>query len=359
MTKKIPLIISLLVFGLTGLTGNIVPISAYAEADITKKDYWTFEEALAIDQKYQKIINDLCHGDFECKEQYYIDHIDIDSEYRLSENFHHQQILLTSINPSTSKFAIYQGFRDEMEMMFFEDNSPDHFTAIYLAWLEPGVIEPIQEYSWLNNPGYPYFVRDFKNGLASPGTHFVLNDGEVISGENWFMPGTVKEFTAINHDLSLNTSGRIQFTTYSGQNDIIGVFDYSSCLGSPDYQEGMECKIMLDEFGSYLYVPTTVNSDSNETADGDTTTIRESNPQETVAVTTSESITELLSPETGSVGHEYESSNSKLASKINFPWWLGALLGLNFLVLLWLFLPIGLEKTKKRKKSLDKIKSLR
>lgn len=354
MTKKIPLAISTLIFGLAGLTGNLAPMSAYAEADAVKKDYWTFEEVLVIDQKYQKIIDDLCHGDFECKEQYFIDHIDTDSEYRLSDGFHHQQILLTSINPSTNELSIYQGFRDEMEMMFFEDNSPDHFTAIYLAWLEPGIVEPLEEYSWLENPGYPYFVRDFKNGLASPGTHFVLNDGEAISGENWFMPGTVKDFTAINRDLSLNVSGRIQFTTYSGRNDIIGTFDYSDCLESPDYQEGMECKIMFDEFGGYFYMPTTVSLDSDSNSDGtagsDTAKIQESNPQDTATIVAAESITEPRSPETGSVGHEYESSGSELANKINFPWWLGALLVLNFLVLLWLFLPNKLEKIQKSKK---------
>jgi hypothetical protein len=45
--------------------------------------------------------------------------------------------------------------------------------------------------------------------------------------------------------------------------------------------------------------------------------------------------------------------------KINFPWWLGVILGLNGLVLIWLFLPTGTAKPKKTKKSLDKMKRLR
>ncbi len=368
MRRKILLIASTLILG--AVFALTIPLKTYAE-ESPIKDYWTFSEVLEITQKYNQILSDLCHKDFDCEIQYDAEHGGMDTEYDLAQGFKRSGLLLTSINPQTGKFSLYQNPPDIDPMMaLMEDESPDHITSLYLAWTEPDVPEVFADLSWLNI-GRPYFVRDFQTGVPSRGTHFVLEAGDTISGEDWLIPESEQEFAALEGNLLLNKTGRVQFVSYRGTNDVVGIFDYSSCLTSPDYQEGMTCSLIFGVDGLVSYLPTELITEPIIESVTEPTT--EQPAVELAPEPTAESIIEELALEpslelkrivvatqapniprvgTASVSDDRSvdlSPNIPLAAETyalapraksdDFPWWLVILPTMTAIFIAWWFIP--------------------
>ena len=260
MRKKILPIISTLILGL-------VPFgSASATTVIDGVEYWSVTEMVALDRVYEQEVREHCpRSNFESIDEYYycIDNyrfersIDpetgewiYDSMNMLLESFQYSgDFFITSINPSTGQVrALYHDLNwPSGGTVFDEKLTLDHF---HLFWSEeaPNFVKVY------------YTPRDFANGEGSELDHIIYFGDEATNGRNWFVVDREVELPVLE-PIDIEKS-RATYYFYSdavneaGQNhaSIAGMIDFSSCLNSPRYEEGMECRYMFSsEEGTGFY----------------------------------------------------------------------------------------------------------
>ena len=126
--------------------------------------------------------------------------------------------------------------------------------------------------------------------------------------------------------------------------------DYSSCVNSLNYVEGMECRMIFDETGNWSYYPfypeepkTAENSISD--LGGETIIYASTMSEEELGATTEV----VNAPNTGTTTAPQE-------KQTGLPWWMSLIFSVGCATTLWLFWP---KSRKKSKKSVDKPKQMR
>ena len=352
--KKLPIILlSILIAAFINNSGA----QQKAFADESAKTYWTIPELLEFKKTADLAMETECADNYRCKEEFYYNHADEDARYIALEMFTWHKFMLTAINPAAETFRVFYINEDRNMAQLSSHYQAPGLAEFFLAWVSeslPG--NPASDFRWLAyNEHYPTHLAS--NGDIISATHIMVDENEETQGDNWFTPNTEIEYSAAGHDIIENTRHILYFSIKETNNGrSMGSLDYRSCF-EPDrgYQDGMECRIVFHSDGSTSYYPFStkpVNNDIQEETSVDTSENEGDNPTTTVTTTTNTNF--VKTPNTGEFTLPAEEKKT-----VEFPWWLGAIIGLNVLVLIWLFLPIGVEKPKKSKKGIDKIKRLR
>ena len=355
--KKIPIfVLSILFLGL--LFGPSQPShAAIFENDTT---WWTVEELLEFYPEVEAEKDAECGDNQDCQMEFNFSMIERGPKYSALSNLLEGQFWITSINPTTGTIKVLF-FDDDMMLKRMGIEEKLTIENLYIGWTE----------TWLGHGYYHNFVTPFDDTML--GVHQLFNSETEDTG--LVVPWQENEFPMLEPDISGNTSGVLYYTIYAEDEmfNAQGTFNYSSCLNTPEYQEGTECKMYVsgDQWVSY-FPPRDATVENNPSegfgeidADepttieitgisGNTNIKQQEETKGTIDLQELQSLqksgikTVPKAPHTG----EYDAiSNSYKA--INFPWWLTILIVLGGATLLWFFWP------KKSKKSLDKNKRVR
>lgn len=349
MPKKILLLLIALSIGTLSMT---VPKTALA--DESSQSVWTLEEMSALKAEVDAEDDLICAGDWMCKEDLRFGRLEGDEGkiYRALEEFNMSDFIISSINPSSETINLY--FQDEdwmMRTMGMDESRK--LTEVYAFWLEDGMIGSAKDTIDIYN-----YSEDVKNGILVDGLHPIVSRSEEKDGVDWFPPRTEVQFSVESSDLASNKEGIIYFTV-NANGLIIGLKDYSECINSPDYAEGMECRIAFSDSGP-LYIP--LSSDDVDLPVDDSTSdlkyyIVEKRLSFSDAYGGPVSATAakrdidsgLKAPDTGT----YTYPTEVCSKEINMPWWLIVAILAGNALLIWWFMPSRQKSTKKCQKSLD------
>lgn len=361
MRKKIiPLTISTLSLSL----GLLIPPSvAWAEEERT---YWTFDEMTTFSSEVEVEIAAACGEDPMCADMYLWNQ---DGDiYRALMNYNSHPLTITSINPSTGVLKAYYYNNPKYTGI----PQPSNLSNLYIA-------------QYRNGYGGAFYY-DLEHGTLNPDSiQLLVEEYESVNGPGWLTQKTEVEFSTQGFSTADNAEKYLQ-TFYRTDNggSVSDIAFLERCLESPDYQEGMECRVVYDRNGQF-YLPfaaeTLVEESANNAIDANDSQNNESNSS--TGESTNENNNSLDDREgfggldNGITINEIASSNTN-ASQIGnaviinpdssistpntgvptnqnnateFPWWLGAIFALGVLTLVWFFWPNHKKSPKLPKKS--------
>lgn len=342
MGKKIPLLISTLI-----ALGSSSMATLPVWADETKQTYWTISELQSLSAKVDAEIDATCQAEdyednflrFMCVQDY-LDTKDEDI-YHAFNNFQSYPFYISAINPGKGTIRVFYSGEDAYSKYMDPDFSLGTLADLYIVQFDRNTSSD--------------FIGDLDNSISNPHTHTLVYEKQNVNGEGWFPSGVEVEFRTPELVASLQREEALQFfyTTSSGAS-YIDPYNFASCVESLDYRDGMECRLIFKR-DRYVYIPviaedtnnTTALDTSKEDSEGYGATVVEpaqvsiaddaTQDAENYPVTSAE--TTIKTPNTGAYTQDSDSEG--------FPWWLGVIIGLNVLVLIWLFLPIREQKRKK------------
>ena len=378
--RKIPtLLLSALMLSTLLYQGK--PVSAAMEENGTT--WWTVEELLDFYPEVEAEKNAKCGDDEWCKTDFIFGLYEKGGKYSALKNLIDNQIWITSVNPATETIKVLYFDRD----MIFGHTGIDeeiHLRHLYIGWME----------NW-NGQIYNYDHERFTNG-SMIGNHPMYEGSSFIDGPDWIPAWEEVELSVANSNLVDNTHGKIDYAVYAENNmyNAQGYFDISTCLNSPDYEIGTECKMYVsgDQWVSYfppresIIEPnnnivtepidaTEPNNDGTgliDTTWPDTNTDLEPiNNSDAINISTQQELVveeengvrpilmvpnnSLASPKTPETGQN--TGNREYSTEM--PWWITMLSTIGLLLILWWFLPtkneiIRKKVEKNRKKVLTK-----
>ena len=346
MPKKILLLLIALSISTLSMT---VPKTAFAEEP--SQSVWTLEEIAAFKAEVDAEDDLICAGDWTCKEDLRFGRLEGDEGkiYRALEEFNMSDFIISSINPSSGTISLY--FQDEdwmMRTMGMDESRK--LTEVYAFWLEDGMIGPAKDTIDIYN-----YSGDVKDGIFVDGLHPLISKNEEKDGTDWFPSRTEVQFSVEGSDLVNNREGIIYFTV-NANGLIIGLKDYSECINSPDYAEGMECRIVFSHSGP-LYVPFS-SDDVDLPVDDSASDLKYYIVEKRlsfsdayggpVSATAAKRDTDsgLKAPNTGAYAYPAE----VCSKEINMPWWLIAAILAGNALLIWWFMPSRQKKYEKMPK---------
>lgn len=358
-------------------THPVAPMTVLEENGTT---WWSVEELLNFNQEVEAEKEAECGDNQDCRMEFGWSMIERGPKYSALNNLLEGQFWVTSVNPAaeTVKVLFYD---DDMMLRHMGIEEKLEIEHLYLGWFD----------EWRGQI-YNYDHDGFTNG-TTPGSHPLYDS--TTEGVDVIVPWQESELSVVGGGLIYNTTGKLDYALYAKYNmfNAQGHFDYSSCLSAPDYQEGMECQMMIsgDQWISYFPPREQINepeitnnepedpitepepqptTDPTETIimepDGDinlavndpiqpfSSETGESIPsEETIPLFAQIIITENnpatpKAPETGK-------SMKTLNHSIEMPWWFIILNILGALFIIWWFMPIRRKNHPKSQKSSKKV----
>ena len=342
--KKIPILFLLiLLFGL--ILSPVAPTHAAIEEKGTT--WWSVAELLEFYQEVEAEKNTECGDNEECKMEFNLNMIEKGPEYSALNNLLEAQIWVTSVNPAAETVKILY-FDDEMMAKFMGIEEKIHLEHLYMGWIE----------DW-DGQIYNYNHEQFTGGSMA-GNHPMYDGSSYLDGADWIPAWQEYELSVAGSNLTQNTLGRIDYAVYAEDNmfNAQGYFDYSNCISASDYQEGMECKMMVsgDQWVAYFPPRAELKSEigpfsATPTTDlGGDIILEENNTAYSIETSSQSSTSSVKAPHTGSM------TNPCIQKTVEFPWWLVILIAIGNIVVLWIFWP---KSRKNHKKTLDKIDQVR
>ena len=243
MKSKLFLISFFTIISSVGLT---LPTFAVAPESDNKK-FWTIPELIELREEDVMERGSLCEEDLECEINRHFELLERGGEYSILNSFNNMILLITSINPSNSTIRVL--FHDENPMMRrMGEMEPAILDEIFIAWFSS---QPIM----FNN----YYA---KHSHYSMEMSFLFSGSASTNGYGWFTPNQEVELQ-IDHAEALLKSPHYIFFTMEGENtSVSGMHDYSNCIESPFFEEGMECRMVFDDTGNFDFLPFWPGSDS-------------------------------------------------------------------------------------------------
>lgn len=388
MVKK-PLMALAMLISTVALAGLIsLPTQAMGEFKSGLK-YWTVQDIIDYGLEVETERNALCGDDIACKEQYYRENMNGGEnrpKFQNFDRFNSVRVWLTSINPSTgeAKF-LYQG-ADGWELGQGHEVVLKKLKELYIVWLEDEAIDEYYSGSWVDpahNHYVPYYVDKILSGEPSSDTYEIFSYNISRDGLIEYPNRTEISFTIPSSaNLDANTRGEVFLSSVIGGLYTYSTQSYGSCINSPYYKEGMECRLVFSEDYIQRMVPFTKDGilaeiafeTNNEVKDEAEVELRGEIEDEIEAENGEEIEGEIIEyeveimaeiknePTRGFSLPAIDEGDYPIAAAPNtgqltfeeaktpiFPWWLGVLLGLNGLILLWFLLPFN-KKPKKCKK---------
>lgn len=237
MKKK--LFIPLLILAIISSLSISVPTFAETSDDATK-NFWTIPELIELKAEYDRERDVVCSGDLECEENRRFELLEQGGVYNALDSFSNMILMITSINPSASTVRVL--FHDEdPTIRIMGETEPAVLDEIFIAWFSR---EPVM----FNN----YYA---KNGHYDMEMYFLFSGSASTRGRRWFTPNTEKELRISHADALLKSPHYIFFTMEGERTSVSGMHDYSNCIESPFFEEGMECRIVFDDAGGFDFRP--------------------------------------------------------------------------------------------------------
>lgn len=346
--KKIPIFL----LTLTICAAFNTLISAKTQALFIAEDgatWWSVEDLLEFSEIAEAEEEELCGDRQDCREELFFSRFESeDKRYEALEMLKEGRFWVTSVNPTAETLEVLYFDEDEMLKRWgIEEIQPLDF--IFLAWFNQinGQIGNYNHYL----PIEPQFSDDL---------HLLYADSADSFSPEGYPANTPFELSINSTNLTENTLGYIYIAVFGDSFNSKGYLDYSSCL--EDYREGETCELMFSPGRGYSYLP---SRETNEQTESETTEefeiasqVETESPDETETedlgivrkITESENRPKLDSIKAPNTGGNIASSCEKV---VEFPWWLGILLIIGNITVLWFFGP------KKSIKSLDKKQKVR
>lgn len=381
MTKKLPLLAPLILTLTISTLATIVPTPTFAAEPTETR--WSLAEIAALKAQVDTEDELACGDDPECREDRLMERLNSgDNMYWAVEELSMSNFIVSSINPSAETISLYFQEEDYMLKRMGIDE-PRHLSELYMFWLEDGMIGPAKDTIDIYN-----YSEDVKNDISVSGMHPLISKNEAKDGENWLPPRTEAQYSVAGSNLVDNREGILYFTV-NASGLIIGLKDYSECINSPDYIDGMECRIMFNESGYYSYVPmlpavaevstedptpastdapstgpTTVPEPTSEPIAPDPSPIlpeepgkgaTEEDPTAAPSIESSDiadNAVDIIAPKSPDTGAEVY-PGATYGREIELPWWIVALITTGIVLLVWWFVP-NHSKLHKNNKNLKK-----
>lgn len=366
--KKIPILSTIIILSLA-----LIPLqSASAITAENGTTWWTVEELLDFYPEVEAEKEAKCGENEECKMEFTYSLYEKGPKYSALENLTQGQLWITSVNPAEETIKVFY-FDQEMMLHSMGIDRSIHLEHLYIGWIE----------EW-NGQIYNYNHERFTNGSMT-GNHPMYEGSSSIEGSDWIPAWEEYEISVAGSNLIENTHGKIDYAVYAENNmfNAQGYFDISSCLNSPDYQVGMECKMYVsgDQWVSYFppreqIIEQDEQNNSEPEIEPSITEVPDEpeilpqdEPQETpiesvdsldereelsrtelmadievlqsLELDSNQKGTNLKSPETGqnTLIHEYSTE---------MPWWITLLNLFGVLLVAWWFMPTKQARIKKR-----------
>lgn len=224
-------------------------------------EYWTVDDLIEFDREVASEREARCGTDAACWEDFYVYNMDISEErmrYQNLENFNIESVVISSINPSTGEIRFVYHGQDTWDKNHNPNSSPSPLGELYMVWLDEGVPDPGEDYSWFNPAAghfYPYYVDELISGNIEYYTHPVFQYDLALTGET--LPWDTEITAWSETDLRDNSRNTLYYTSIIGGRIKSSIIDYSSCLNHPYYRDGMECKFIYDLPNVPRFVPFT------------------------------------------------------------------------------------------------------
>lgn len=341
MGKKIPTILSTITIALGGMSLNSLP--SYAKEIRTDEGYraWSIEEMQELYYKTKATDFELCGNDRDCR-------FALDEErsmenpiYNALRVYSMSTFFLSAINPTENYLRAYFRDIDTMAEMMGEPEVHYPLTEAYIAWID-------SDYKGTDFS----FVDEMRTGSQPDGLHEVYMATSEMNGPNWFPVETEVQIDVPDAvRLELNVDNKMRIFGLNYPSSVMSWPDYSSCVNSSNYVEGMECRMIFDETGNWSYYPFYPEEPEAENS-------ASSLGGETIIYTN------IMDEEEGAPGATTEMVNAPNTGTVTalpekqteLPWWLSLIFSIGCATTLWLFWP---KSRKKSKKSVDKPKQMR
>lgn len=232
---------------------NLLPVGT----EINGKHYWSVAEMQTASDLINAKREEFCQGDRMCREELPWQQMDeFGGIYRALDPYENIHFMLTSVNPSANTVKFLYHDEDKMLSRMLGETVRHDIASIYAVWVDEslGSITTTSS-NWLAyGQRAPYHLGTVEEVEAA--THLIIDESETELGAGWFTPNTEREYHVEGSDLTENTSGQFHYSLNSTEGGHShGTLDYSSCINSPNYTIGMECKTMFSEEGSRAYLP--------------------------------------------------------------------------------------------------------
>ena len=386
MGVKIP---TIAISTLTLLAGVFAPTMAWA--DETEQTEWTYAEMAALNAEVESELNANCESNDPMCRAMYIGMNKTGDIYSALSLYRLNGVTVTAVNPSAHTIKVaYDSdvISDGGTRLLLKD--------LYISQVEQGYFA-----------GAFAAAIDEEDNAALEHLRVLFFKNNATNTDDWFPHGSELEIQAPNLALSAPFSQGVSAEGYQTQlsvfyrvavtNSSWGTsFDLSSCFASPEYQEGMECRIMYAK-NHYFYTPVEVEApvteqESADVTDGTNNSAIENSENAadtgyggaaTAAMAAAEASAAAMSaaaasatgatpdmtagtsagvsistantgngstsaPDTGTMTGNYEENVTE------FPWWLGAIFAVGITTLIRFFLPVG-HKAHRNGKKIQKI----
>ncbi|MBQ3433263.1 hypothetical protein IJG22_03150 [Candidatus Saccharibacteria bacterium] len=219
-------------------TYPVTPMTVLEENGTT---WWSVEELLSFNQEVEAEKEAECGDNQDCRMEFGWSMIERGPKYSALNNLLEGQFWVTSVNPAAETVKVLF-FDDDMMLRHMGIEEKLEIEHLYLGWFD----------EWRGQI-YNYDHDGFTNGTVS-GSHPLYDS--TTEGVDAIVPWQESELSVTGGGLIYNTTGKLDYALYAKYNmfNAQGHFDYSSCLSAPDYQEGMECQMMIsgDQWISYF-----------------------------------------------------------------------------------------------------------
>ncbi len=267
MKRIIPTILSTFMLAAVGLVAS--PASVFASEPIDDPEffepgfeeeeielkYWSFDELYEMDVATTAARAEACGEYNPACENKFISALTSESEdWWAWRRFADKFFLITSYNPSKNTMRLYYNDIDISRKLSGRSDWRKSLAELYLTWHDAD--QPEIDSIALTQIGlksYLWHTAEIKQGIENPGVHIIYTDDEAKDGTNWFPAKQEIEISVEN--LDENTTNSIYYVYYIKNSMQYRTFNYSSCINSPDYVEGMECQLYLTNTDELVYFP--------------------------------------------------------------------------------------------------------
>ena len=356
--KKIPLLLILVLTMSMGFAGFSADNTSAMFKDEEGWPWWSVEELLAYREEVLREEQELCGEDIECRDELFFSKLENgnekDNKFSSLQMLIEQRFVVTSVNPTTGVVKVLYNDEDEWMRRMGIDERED-LNMLYVGWFEEN---PEQIYS------LPGPIENYLNDEVE-GAHKIYG-WQIGSEEDYILNSGEEVELPVGTDLSENTFGKIGYVAEANYFNAVGQFDYGSCMAEPDYQPGVECKLMLAAGKASGYFPpretveevfidngTTAGADEIVDADAETTLEDGSGGEVAIMIEqVNDSGGDIVETEKIKVPETGEIQEEK-GKVVEMPWWMVVIIASGVGTAAWLFWP-NHKKNKNCKKTLDK-----
>ena len=335
MGKKIPI----LILTVTLLGSFTIPKSAFADED----GPWTFDEMNTLNQEVEALKDEQCKDSsdpFMCYRTFKWDG-ENRPKYETLTAFNENSFTITAINPNKNTIRVYYNSENVNGKHMGSHDYYSDVSELYIGQYRQGYSGDLS-YS-------------IKNNIEDPDLNILYFGARLFTSEGLIPSDIEIELPLVNQlSLSDDMDQRISVSyTNTNRASYSFSFNYSNCVNSPDYQEGMECQIRYFGFDQPpFYVPAMPREEpvsdtiDEQFATDDQNVLGVQSTQDVERTegyggssdgsTANSSIT-IKTPYTGALTEE-------CAKSVEFPWWLIALILLGNAAIIWWFIPARKRK---------------